>query len=1470
MATPIVLTSILPFGIVKKDGKKWYRFSVSVDLSSAYPQGDDPDYQKLQTFLKSYGVGPNSIYSQILDSLVIRIDSRSVPGPPPWRLCFPQSFDATSVEKHWQLLFGIGTARALSISGFNYDTPTQQFTPNPLIGKKVEQFQNADDPYAIYGKLVAAQERLNAALAKVADKTTAHDPHGPDEIKNAPNQVSVISNEILSSVESESGDIFDNIRKTGEFLKGFDNFAQPQNSIEAQSYLNRKIEGFRENLLNAPDYILEAFSFINSNIILQRLFGTTIDFEIAEEETGLATVADGSHGFEIEPGFARKISDGTVEWRFLKTAMVYHQKTSGSAVLLKRTIAKSQYFPANYDYGAKLRSLSDLDAKIKGIKAQLQKAKTESEFYAVRKELIALDSAALTRGMNLYNRDIEAEFNEILSKMRTLETTNTEALLEENVTRGLRFGVKSVKEGSTEILPLGSRKVELVEELGASLPDEFKVQEFAVHVDTGAHSLVERVVDQGGDGPRVEVEHKIVVDNCVLTWSGENIGMPSVFSNTEKDDNFKAEETEGSVSTSADVVTKAFSRIFKEETFPKSVQYGVDMAAGGIADQDESAKRPITLQYRFNRNAKLLLGKTHDVCAVPEYKNGWGVRFNTTDVSGDGSVYELGYDDLPDPVHTHFKFKRNEPVKPICFYLQDPLFEQVPGKVGFQTPAKGRDGESLQRLVIRNYSSDNDWEYKTTQKTVRHILPPPISFEQAFWHGKIFEIHKEYGRNESHRWYEKHHFPINEGDDRPNNGGKYTYEESVDGSTRMREFYPDRWYIPDGCEKGDIINYLPDPLSKGFRLEFFLDDKRTIKAADYKEFEQNEYYFTGKYPYIRAWKIIIEDKDDHLVEVYNEEIRIRVPRGAELFVRARTILDESYEDQFEAFGNYNDFTRYGGNDLLCPPLDFSIVHATLRPLVRPKLNNTLRCEKEIGKSFVTMTHTLNLEQLGIYPDRSGIIRYIDDTLPTGSVELYAKWEEYEDDPKHQTTDDWTPHKPVNKVDLSTFRHKPGESPASFETAINFSPEQLVQMEKTLNRINDDPSSFKNYAVDITAAYELNTTKFLEKWFWIKNKSKFSSYYPTTWGIEEETDANLGTVTSRNVFNRISTEPFLVRILNSKKPGKPILADRNIILLTVVDDLRAGSQTTRTTRMTRLRFYFERNRLKSGKGERIGFVVNEARSKYNDFLVANGLISKVGRDITADSIRPYDGLYRNEDVLLNKSNFVIHDPVDLSTEDGEKAADLESFSAEYVEDLGIMTYLPKFDKKLNLWYLDVELDINDKNGNELHSPFLQFGMVHYQEHSFNYNNLAGADLGNDCRISEINMSGFVYLMGSRVIYIDQVSRKELKVKISADPTSLIKHSADTLRTRFFAAIEQKAKNDIKWKALQIDGQSNEVIELSNEQAFSLPLENNWGVDYRLVILETEYWVNQLDPVPDKISHIYDNQNYRVILVNIFNF
>jgi hypothetical protein len=1489
---PIVLTSILPFG-VNEDGSA-FRFSLCIDLLSNYqndPAGNPtaPNVSKLQKFFLNFGTNKN-IIGEIKKNFRVKIVTNSgksfsyLVKP-----CFENYFGNNN--QYWDLLLTSNNGGYKSLLAEANEIKQLNFKNNDFFQniKNIEKFSSNLSVHTFYSELA----------------TTVR------SIRN--NQAPPVS-EIFESLESKAREFVPDIFQANQHTKGIHDYSLKNN-------LNQFTDHAKNFLLNTPkvfsdycdeNFIREVFSFIASNSVLQRFFNTTIDFEIPS--TYLRSHLRDGNKFTISINTEKSETnadtgtyfdtdkDANVLWKHLSTGVIYFRRDGfGDVIILQnesnltpwvsRTL-KQHLSLTNYDAGSKLKDLTPLLDKIRELKNKT--SVTESDRYKLYKDLIALDSAALTRGMNLYNEKIDEDMKEFMANVtkpapNPLDNiSNSEDLLDEvRVIKGYKFGIA----GSAQpIIPLGNRILEIKNEKNKPipLPDTLKTQDFAVNTDTAMHALVEK---EKADGSGKEIQNSLVIDSAILTWSGENIGMPSVFSVNEDETNFEHNESEGSIEESTDIVSNLFLKFFKEEYGTIGMHYhGTVKGLGSntLLNQDSSdfnfriVNKAINMNYYFTNNAKLLLGKVHKLCMIPQYKNGWGLNFNS-------SQHELGYSDLfKTNAFIDFTFKRNEPVKPVQFFLQDQLLENYEEilyekKIQKQRAIKGRDGESLYHLVIRNYNKDDDKVYETHQKSVRYILPPQISFEHALWHNKIFEMNTD----ESYDWYVKYHFPIIEGEFKKDKNGniikdvlgmaiKHTEDEAVEGSIVMRRYYSDKdkWYIPDSWEHDKIINYLSDPLSRGFRLEFYLDKNKTKKATDYEKYEQNEYYFSGKYPKINAWRIIVSDIDgDELLTFKNEKIFVYVDKGKELFITARTILDDVYESQFETYGNYNDFTKYGNNDLLTPPLEFSIVHATQRPLVTPKFNNTLFSKKEFGKTFLTLINTINIEQLDIYETEEGITKYIEETIPTGRIELYAKWEQYIDDPNHLISehDNWTPNEPVNKINKDHF-YKNKDENAILETSITIK-NNLKAMEGSLNKIGDESNTSMNYSTDVKVDYDVRETKFIEKWFWIKNKSKFTSYFPSDWGIEETSEAvPTDHQTHKDYFNKTSKEAFLIKILNNKKPDKPQLANRNITLISVIEDHHDGNNILRNSSLNRLRFYFERGRFSSGKGEKIGFVLNEPGNKYNDYLITNNLISTTGKDIVSDSVKPYDGLYRNENVLLQKSNFVVHDPYDLKDyKTGEKADDIESFGPQYVKDLGLMTFVPRLDKNLNKWYLDIELDINASDGKELHNPFLQFAIVNYQENSWNYNEENNTnDISKDCRISEIQKSGFVYIMGSRTMYVEP-SRNNVKVHLNCDMSSLI-NIEKKLQTVFYAFIQNKPSNEAKWITYTGEEKNKKelpLIHFDNNSKFGSLSYGIGNGDYRLVVIESEYRYDALSINALDLTNLLEDKNSRIIMVNLFD-
>ncbi|TCC92191.1 hypothetical protein EZ428_10710 [Pedobacter frigiditerrae] len=1441
-----IRTSILPFGYNKTT--KSYRFSLCIDLNPNY--SDDQavvDRDELRRFILTYANDANSISSLLIKNLSINLyktGEKNIPVKSS-AVCFPTI--TSQIVTAWN---------SLPIN--SYTTRGNNETPGYAQGLDISIAHTIPIFKTKTGTIPDGQQLRRSMMMELESEKM--------DIKSL--------KPLVSPLRAGLKSVNDDIENFSNMLSGISSFSEQVNAMETNSLLKSTKKKYTSIYDNAAS-MLEFWSFIDSNAILQRVMGQIIDFEIKEDELKkyISNYID-KQEFDIVFSFSDDVLKEVAKltkltWEHLITPCRIYPSMQVILVREENELDKIpiQIQATNYDIGGKLVGLKAIKEKYEKYLDILDDASVnESEKYQIRKQLMTLDTAAMTIGVNTYNLSLPG----ILVKEKQIEAAaeSNNTVLPNYLYRirsGYRFAVKSVK--SVDLTPIGLRTVSLKGTLGnkINLPNELSIQDIGINTDSGAHAFL-----RDKEGVMVP---QIIADQAMNNWGGENIGMPSVFSNQENEENFESTVDEGAVSDSIKFVTEQLSKFFIEDYEIKGVEYKRNAHKG---DQDSKlhtdiANLPIQLSYSLNsiQNKKLIFGREIQVFLTPEYKNKYAIPTALIPKLKDENSHCL--------TTQKFIFKRNEPVKPIEFRLYHQLVEES------GAPIEEREGESVTNLVIRNFSNvDNDEVYVTNQTSIRHILPPAISFQQAIWHNKLFNNkHNPEGMSvkESYKWYLKHHYPINEGEismqwDKNNEwspvllaDGSYrknSLKEAIDGSTRMRDFY----------NKSCDINYLPDPLSKGFTFQFFRDKDRLIKAKEYEKYEDYEYYFTGSYPEINAWKIILVDYEPNDIEMVlfdksAETIWVRIEKGSEIFVTARTILAEDYSNQMETFGNNNQFTRFGGNDLLTPPLEFTLVHAIQRPLIRPKFGNMTVSKKELDQTNLSLTITTNLEQLYSYKDNAGITRYLENTKPTGNIEVYAKWEEYLDDPKHVTSDNWTPLMPVNDVDLKKFTHiNKKESPAIFEFNVDVSP-QLLNMEKTLNKISSLRNDFKNYAVDLNASYDIRETKYLKKVLWIKNKSQFTSYYPKNRGVEDDESLPENSWQSKEYYNRLSAIPYTMEVLNSRKPAPPQISDqKRIKLISVIEDWQEGPTFKRGASMNRLRIFFERGRLTSGNGERIGFIVNEPAGTYNDQMVKNNLVSMVGKDIISDTVKPFDGSKGNNEVLLSESNFVIRDPQYIYDNTTKKPkADLESFTPKYVKDLGIMTYLPKFDKKLNLWYVDVELDIKDENGKQLHNPFLKFALVHYQEKSFNYNKTSENNLIKDCRISNVYQSGFAYIMGSRLITVE-FGKGYVKPAIEFDVTSLKGKSSDN-RSRFFAVVREKYSNSFAWKTAKKTDATDAFFQLSNgadQLPKRLDYKNNNDKNYQLVIIETEHWE---DSNPSSFDQLIENKNNRVVLVSTFN-
>jgi hypothetical protein len=1216
-----------------------------------------------------------------------------------------------------------------------------------------------------------------------------------------------VASTTVETIEEEVAALATPLDVLNKKFESIDGFAIQTNSRQYQQYAasGQVASPTPATPVDDATWIFEAFSHIGGNSVLQRIFGITIDFTIpAATLNGFDTPFDAKLTFGaidldakliVTPSSRMKVVRAEINKVNKKNlVLVSHCKEESLGLIF----APHELSIASYDKVGMLKSLQPFIQQM----AELGRRVNHSELDRVRlvKERLKYVSTALTRGLNVYHADwIKNSIDcaqQILAKDDAIlqAVTDDAVLREENLVKGHRFALVADRSATA----LGIRDCELhffnEKTKNYDFQTAFEDDEFSITTDAGMLAV-------GGDAGNVSAQ----VDNSLLTWSGENIGMPSMFGVNEDHGVETPSDDEGSLAASTFTVLQRLQNVFTESYYPFKL----------VLDEMKDAKPLIKLEYYpvEKSNPKLLFGKPYAFIVKNSYVNGWAVPWTST------NEHELSLSDMVNlrKESSAFEiFKRNEPVRPVLMVAHEKLIEK--DRI---TVPKDKAGESVTDLAIRSKQNDSS----TSNTSSRHILPPQIAFEHAMWHNKIFPM----DRHQSYSWYKKYHDP-----------------KSAD-DIRMPEFASQSKLVP---------NYLSDPLSSGFRLEFFLDESLTIRATEYDN--QLEFYFSGDYPLKESFLLTLQDDDEDFngtkIQLDGNKIVVKVRKGLTLYGVARTILDKKYEAELETYGNYNDYTRYGNNDILTPPQKFTLTHAVRVPLVTPRILNYTFNRRPENTTNVSFAFNIHFEQLHLHPDLAGVVRYITNTLPAGDLELLAKWEEYIDDPTQVLLGNMDgPDHPVIPLKDVKLKH---------ETKVDLA-RQLGGLAFSLEKVGEEPNISKNFAGRVTVQYDTKSTPFLEKWYYVRNTSVFARYFPE--------------VSGKDNFSLTSTEGMMVKVLNNKKPAPP--AVNKIVPLIVKDEWGEDRNRYRVTRGNRLRIYLERGRLTSGKGERLAVMLNEPTAIYNEGLLNSDLLSMVGRDITSLNNNPHDGLYENERVLLQQSNFNTYDPYVID----EGGQDLEKFKPRYVQELGCMTYEPLFDRELNLWYCDIEMDINDKHGKELHCPMIQLMLAHYQENSENHNAFPGSmnpgtDLNRDCRLSEIIKSRFVYLLPSRILNVRHNASGAVTLSVQADEQSLKKGEGDVTRTAFYAAVQQ-SEDELRWETMDSKGKTvakyHRVDLLMSEPLTLTYLSGSYGMSYRLLVTEAELfdskegtlWVEQANPFTD--SNIEDHLGKRIVLIDLYN-
>jgi len=735
--------------------------------------------------------------------------------------------------------------------------------------------------------------------------------------------------------------------------------------------------------------------------------------------------------------------------------------------------------------------------------------------------------------------------------------------------------------------------------------------------------------------------------------------------------------------------------------------------------------------------------KTYTFAVYQEYLNGWGLpleplkafpfQLSVKDLTeGDGKKF------LPAPI----PFNPLECKKPVLLlHVRNPERREVV------------KNEPLETLVVWSEGADS-----CAHPSSRHILPARIAMEHALWYGLLEKM----SADQSCDWKHKYNCPfIDETEYNAFTKGKERKEcpenscSTYCGGTAMRPFYVESSVVP---------NHLSDPSVIGFSVLCFRD-----KACTNRLFKDPASLNFGGVPGLEpnSCRLIAKGATKDKIHASDGEITLGVKPGMSIWVQLQNVISKDYEQHLT-------LSWYGALEPLDagkknPPRLIRIIHAVKKPVVPPRIMGFSSKPREdykyshiqewldreypgltldanvigarlkthdtdpdqLGSSMTAVKLRAKFERLDAFLE-NGKVMFLDGQLPTGSLELWMRKEEYIDDPNQvvfladSQEGNLSSHLPIQPI--VDFDDDHGQNVASRDFKVDFNNPDIMHQLKV------HPVSVGNTRGDIVREltstldlqFDARCTKFEERRYSLRNGSLFKGYF-----TDKEDDAK---------GEYVETSPeFRVLLLNNRRPEKP---DVSHAVTTIQENRqREGSLTTTRQRGNIVTIYLKRGRLSSGKNERVGVVVYNDNSRYHKAWLEAGLISKAGRDIVTDRS------------VATASPFIRYDSNDVTKQD-IILSDTNDFDGRFHEDLGIVSYLPQFDVARNLWKFEIELDIKASDGKQLHNPFVVFSLVHFQPYSVNYNpnclakSSSIADITQDLRLSAPEPFVWCYLLPER--------------------------------------------------------------------------------------------------------------------------
>lgn len=738
------------------------------------------------------------------------------------------------------------------------------------------------------------------------------------------------------------------------------------------------------------------------------------------------------------------------------------------------------------------------------------------------------------------------------------------------------------------------------------------------------------------------------------------------------------------------------------------------------------------------------------------------------------------------------KFLRHDHIKEVIVSFEENIFHHGTKKIKAQFI-----GETVKDLVIRKGN------LLSNDQCVRYLLPPPIpTFQTYLWYD--FENKDSFCQNRNlsseqlFPYYNKYQCEMKSADE-------FNKEKLKNRSCRQNCSQ-----YCGGTEQPPVyngkLNYLPDPVVNGYLVKFYYD--RECHQIAHTELYPEQFcpIKKGIYPQLGAWRIKlvrIKPKNTYIhVDEDLQEIKIYVPDGKQVYA-------EFWPTYHTRFGCFEDdllsiktIQKKIENNITFDPLHscavvMSFTSALQRPLFSPEIQDIsfTKYNKGVANRKVTSV-TANVSLKFEHLNHWGAVQ-VQGTQPTGELELYGLWDDYSTNTKGpQMSIENKKKKTITGgfIYLGKLVFKNPEDPLAYQptktNAIAGSIDEIASSEMQAEVIFEFESSFP-------------IPYFTPSIFKVRNTSKFISYFENL--NAAEIDQNEKEMFCR--WSKITKNPAVSfsdfnysngvgiakasYLFNNQKPQVPVI--EKIIPLIVRD---TQETTNKVSVYERFRICYHADLL--GKGGRLGIIIKDGQSVYATQL--QSYRSHAGIDSVMDNFADRLDLEGN---LLGRDNFNIMTNLEKEY--------IDNFNPQFddtdpAQKIGLVSYIPNYDPVQRLWYVDIELNLKNKKNLELHSPFVQLGLVSYQPRSANYAYQNGSiddthdAYQNDFRVSDPIKADFFSIRPSRNFnnpFVLFKHRSTDKFSLSGAVSSLyFKDSANKkqLKSEFLLCVQEEGHSD----------------------------------------------------------------------------